>query len=274
MLEHAGGGFWNAREVVLPVAGGEERHAARFARALVRLVLAVPARERASRDGRQRKFRRNSRRALGNFAHEAVRVHEVRDARLRPDRGFADRRGLAQNTIDEGDPLAPRTDGFLARHQARKVERFVRALIGRVRALDVAELALPAVVAHAANGSGADSLRAVRAPRFDLLVDRVEEQRERPAVPHAHAAVLADRERALELLLEIARVEIARIARRSRGGLAGRARWGSTAQPSSFDAFSKRPACDFSAFASVSNHSAISAKPSSRAVFAKPGYIV
>lgn len=37
--------------------------------------------------------------------------------------------------------------------------------------------------------------------------------------------------------------------------------------------FWKRPACDFSAFASVSNHSAISLKPSSRATLAKPGYI-
>jgi hypothetical protein len=35
----------------------------------------------------------------------------------------------------------------------------------------------------------------------------------------------------------------------------------------------KRPACDFSAFASVSNQSAISGKPSSRAVFAMPGYM-
>src|SRR5438067_2235000 len=34
-----------------------------------------------------------------------------------------------------------------------------------------------------------------------------------------------------------------------------------------------RPACDFSALASVSNHSASSAKPSSRAVLAMPGYI-
>src|ERR1035441_5969292 len=37
--------------------------------------------------------------------------------------------------------------------------------------------------------------------------------------------------------------------------------------------FEKRFACDFSARASVSNQSATSAKPSSRAVFAKPGYI-
>ena len=35
----------------------------------------------------------------------------------------------------------------------------------------------------------------------------------------------------------------------------------------------KRPACDFSAFASVSNQSAISSKPSSRAVRAMPGYM-
>ena len=37
--------------------------------------------------------------------------------------------------------------------------------------------------------------------------------------------------------------------------------------------FWKRPACERSARARVSNHSAISSKPSSRAVFAKPGYI-
>src|SRR5262249_23897963 len=35
----------------------------------------------------------------------------------------------------------------------------------------------------------------------------------------------------------------------------------------------KRPACDFSAFARVSNQSAISSKPSSRAVRAMPGYM-
>src|SRR5690606_17299123 len=35
----------------------------------------------------------------------------------------------------------------------------------------------------------------------------------------------------------------------------------------------KRPACDFSALASVSNQSAISLKPSSRAVLAMPGYM-
>ena len=38
-------------------------------------------------------------------------------------------------------------------------------------------------------------------------------------------------------------------------------------------AFWKRPACDFSAFARVSNHSAISSNPSSRAVRAIPGYM-
>src|ERR1019366_7832307 len=38
-------------------------------------------------------------------------------------------------------------------------------------------------------------------------------------------------------------------------------------------ALPKRPACDFSALARVSNQSAIAAKPSSRAVFAIPGYM-
>ena len=37
--------------------------------------------------------------------------------------------------------------------------------------------------------------------------------------------------------------------------------------------FMKRPARDFSAFARVSNQSEISSKPSSRAVFAIPGYM-
>jgi hypothetical protein len=39
-------------------------------------------------------------------------------------------------------------------------------------------------------------------------------------------------------------------------------------------AFWKRPACDFSALARVSNQSAISGKPSSRAAFAIPGYML
>src|SRR5690348_9176142 len=44
-------------------------------------------------------------------------------------------------------------------------------------------------------------------------------------------------------------------------------------QPMVSSAFWKRPACDFSALASVSNQSAISAKPSCRAVLAMPGYM-
>jgi hypothetical protein len=48
----------------------------------------------------------------------------------------------------------------------------------------------------------------------------------------------------------------------------------STDDNSVSSAFWKRPAWLFSAFASVSNHSAMSEKPSSRAVFAMPGYIV
>src|SRR5437763_2535720 len=43
--------------------------------------------------------------------------------------------------------------------------------------------------------------------------------------------------------------------------------------PSVSSPFWNRPACDFSARASVSNQSAISAKPSSRAVLAMPGYM-
>src|SRR6185312_4392746 len=43
--------------------------------------------------------------------------------------------------------------------------------------------------------------------------------------------------------------------------------------PSESNARWKRPACDFSAFARVSNQSAISSKPSERAVLAMPGYM-
>src|SRR5690606_5688688 len=52
---------------------------------------------------------------------------------------------------------------------------------------------------------------------------------------------------------------------------------GAPPPPQGHESFSrpsvKRPAWLFSARASVSSHSAISSKPSSRAVFAKPGYI-
>src|SRR5690606_21764370 len=44
-------------------------------------------------------------------------------------------------------------------------------------------------------------------------------------------------------------------------------------QSSSFSAFWKRPACDRSALARVSNQVAISSNPSSRAALAMPGYI-
>src|SRR5579883_705728 len=44
-------------------------------------------------------------------------------------------------------------------------------------------------------------------------------------------------------------------------------------QPNSFNALVKRLACERSALARVSNQSAISSKPSSRAVLAMPGYM-
>src|SRR4051812_4822282 len=53
-----------------------------------------------------------------------------------------------------------------------------------------------------------------------------------------------------------------------------RARLDDDDQPRVSWAFWKRPACDFSALARVSNHSEISSKPSSRAVLAIPGYMV
>ena len=144
-----------------------------------------------------------------------------------------------------------------------------------------------------------------------LLVDEVEQDREAVAVLEAHAAAVADLEGPRDLLLQSpprpssAAPRGRRRARRSacrRSACRGswlmvsaswrracggrRARRGRTARPVGrprrdaarladrvSSIFWKRPACDFSALASVSNQSAISAKPSSRAVFAMPGYM-
>ncbi len=83
----------------------------------------------------------------------------------------------------------------------------------------------------------------------------------------AAAAALADVEDAPLLFLQCGRIPKERLGRRGQSFAHPRY------LPRLPNALVKRPACDFSARASVSNHSEISAKPSSRAVFAKPGYI-
>ena len=146
-----------------------------------------------------------------------------------------------------------------------------------VRALLVAQLALEAEVL--------DPLDLVRAQLRDVAVaglgvEGVEQRGERRAEVEAEPAAVADVEDPLLLGTDLAEVVEARLSRieEGHGGMGWRPPRRCTRRlpPGQLDLSSplvKRPACDFSARASVSNHSAISSKPSSRAVLAKPGYI-
>src|SRR5205823_13269790 len=103
-------------------------------------------------------------------------------------------------------------------------------------------------------------------------VHRVEQRGKGVAQAEAAAAALADVEHALELRLEryqVVELRVAPLQRVPGGGLQAPL---ACAQMLS-RAFWKRLACERSALASVSNQSAISPKPSSRAAFAMPGYM-
>src|SRR5205823_9923889 len=103
-------------------------------------------------------------------------------------------------------------------------------------------------------------------------VHRVEQRGKGVAQAEAAAAAVADVEHAREFALERAHVVERRVAPLQRvpgGGLEAPL---ACAQMLS-RAFWKRLACERSALASVSNQSAISPKPSSRAAFAMPGYM-
>ncbi len=232
---------------------------------------------------------RTSRFALTRFASFAGR-----SAAERPDAPAARRARRSTS----GMPSRRARYRLLARHQARKIERFVGPLVRGVGALDVAELALPAVVADLVHGRRASTrLRAVRAPGVDLAG---RPRRTRSGRSRSTSRTCGSRGRFRKYAGARARDRAVRSSAdrsgRTRGDARGRARCGFpffkpraeraasanardplaliAFQPSSLSALSKRPAWLFSAFASVSNHSATSAKPSSRAVLAKPGYIV
>src|SRR5262249_36777411 len=109
----------------------------------------------------------------------------------------------------------------------------------------------------------------------------VEQGREGVAQAEAAATAVTDVEDALEFLLErrlVDELRLAPIERMARGSLqapfayAGVRRAHAMGQIAS-SAFWKRLACERSAFASVSNQSAISENPSSRACLAMPGYM-
>ena len=181
-----------------------------------------------------------------------------------------------------GRRLLPAAHRGVAVDQVRKVELELVALLRGVRAGELALLALEAAREHlallaAGQGAGVAVLD---------LVDDLEEILEGVAVLEAHPAPVADVEGAVELGAEALRIEVTRLSRvvtevgprqhrwrapRPAGRVVGAGRRGG--QPRSSRSDWKRPAWDFSALASVSNQSAISAKPSSRAVFAMPGYM-
>ena len=109
--------------------------------------------------------------------------------------------------------------GFLAEHQAWKIQQLRRIIIFGVGALDVAKLALPAFIAHDAKVFVGQRLRAVRDVRLDVAIDPVKQLGEGPAIVHAHAALVAHLEGALEFILKVGTVPITRVARTLRGGL-------------------------------------------------------
>jgi hypothetical protein len=147
------------------------------------------------------------------LADEAIGVHEVRDARHRPGRHLAENLRLAEHTILQRHAVALRSLGLLAHEQPRDVHHPLVPLILRVRALQVTELALPAEVGRAREIVGRELLGARGVVLLDVAIDPREHVRERPAVTHAHAAVVADVEHPPHLALEIARVPVALLVR-------------------------------------------------------------
>ena len=186
------------------------------------------------------------------------------DHRGRRDRGAAEEVRACQELVGQALlhadplPLAHRVDPA---HQPWEVELpLVRWHVG---ALHVAELALVALV---------DDLIPFRIGQRRGVpvvgVDEPEHRGERRAQVEAQPAPVAQVEDAVDLVSERGRVEVLGISGVVRGGHRGRPSYETDSSPCV-----NRPACDFSALASVSSHSAISSKPSSRAVLANPGYI-
>ena len=102
---------------------------------------------------------------------------------------------LAEHVVLQRDAVAPRALRLLAHEQPRDVEQPRVPLVRRVRALDVAELALPAELRGAREGRVVELLGARRAALLDVAVDAREHVRERAAVADAHPAAVADLER-------------------------------------------------------------------------------
>src|SRR5574341_549245 len=184
------------------------------------------------------------------------------------DRGeLAHRVGRREQAVAKLDSFFE-LDRLRAQHDVREVD--VPRVRRNVRALrhvaQVAQVALVDDLRVVALGDTVDLHRRRR-------VDEVEQRRERRAQADAAAAAVADVEDALELLLGLRRVPELRVlpGERVPGRSLERPLTHQSERLSS--AFWKRLAWLRSAFASVSNQSAISPKPSSRACLAMPGYM-
>ncbi len=178
-----------------------------------------PAGEARLPERGQRELGRDAGGHRHDLPDEAIRVHEVGDACRGPRRQPAHELRLAEDAILQGHAVAPRALRLLAREEARHVEHPLVAFVRRVRALDVAELALPAELRRAREGLGVEQLGACGAAFLDVAIDAREDVRERPAVADAHPAVVADLEHPPHLGLEIARVPVPLVVRVERGPL-------------------------------------------------------
>ena len=215
---------------------------------------------------------------------------------------------IGQQLVSEGglDPLFLEVDRSTSVNQGGEVEQEFVLLARRVRALDLAQLALETGVQGRVQGGDGQALDVAV-----LGINGIEEDRKGAAVLEAHSAAVADFDGPFKLDLHLSSVPVDLV-----GGVVGQPIGGHersahvglvvalrevvwvkfhfghlgslrcracrlvhlvNAAQCAFHMLSrsdwKRPAWDFSAFARVSNQSATSSKPSSRAVLAKPGYM-
>src|SRR5262249_4842555 len=127
---------------------------------------------------------------------------------------------LAEHAILERHAVAPCPVCLLAAEHPRDIDLPLVPFVRRVGAFDVAELALPAEIADCSEILRSQALSADGAP-LDIAVDARKHVWERPAVVHAHPAVVTDLEEAPELPFEIRRIPEAPIVRNARRGFCG-----------------------------------------------------
>src|SRR3989475_2761416 len=259
------------RLVVVHVAGGKDRRLARGMFAVLHRERRAGCKMRSelpARVGRQFAVLMYSESRLKNGSYKAVLVGCIDGLRHHRDRGeLAERVGGGQQPVAQPDAFAE-LDRFRAQHQVGEVD--VPGVRRHVRALRH--------VAHVAQVALLDDLPVVLlCNAVDLHgrggVHQVEQGREGGAQVHAPPAAVADVEDAPELLLDLRLVvELGVLPVEP---MPGRSLERTLAHQSLSEsrAFWKRLAWLRSALASVSNQSAISPKPSSRACFAMPGYM-